>query len=240
MILRLLAISLTLIALSIPASAETPDIATLAQAIRHARYSRAQDRLAVALGRACQSPSLEEHHRAPDRGAGRIGARRRGRAAQESDAARRHGLGRDRRGGLLGGVRRSGADPYRRRRPQRQQIHRQQQDLSPGQQGHLDRRRVRRQLSRRDAAGDRRRRSMHGGSSCRSCARATTFRSIASMRTTGSTSRTSAIARAARWRRWRGSGGSDSVVMRALDAGITSSAAKTWIAGTSPAMNEVP
>src|SRR5665213_2015231 len=67
----------------------------------HARYSRPQDGLARAVGRSGKGPSVEEHHRAPDRGAGRLRARRRRGAVEESDAARRHGLGGDRRHGVL-------------------------------------------------------------------------------------------------------------------------------------------
>ncbi len=84
-----------------------------------------------------------------------LGARRRAGAVEEPDPARRHGLGRDRRHGLLGGRGEPGADPWRRRQPQRQQVHRQQADLPPGRARQLDRRRVRRQLSRCRGRSDR-------------------------------------------------------------------------------------
>ena len=149
------------------------------------------------MGRCREGPSLAQHHRAPDRGAGRLGARRRAGAVQKPDAARRHGLGRDRRHGLLGGRREPGPDPWRRRQPQRQQVHRQQPDLSPG------RRATTRSASSSPAiiptsrAARPRRRSRRGRSSSRCCARATASRSTTSMRTTGSTTRTPAIAKAA-------------------------------------------
>ena len=45
--------------------------------VRHAGNSRPEDGLARAMGRCRKGPSLAQHHRASDRGAGRLGARRR-------------------------------------------------------------------------------------------------------------------------------------------------------------------
>ena len=75
--------------------------------VGHARDSRPEDGLAGAMGRARKIPSLAQHHRAPDRRAGRLRARRRAGAVEEPDPARRHGLGRNRRHGVLGGRRTS-------------------------------------------------------------------------------------------------------------------------------------
>ncbi len=61
----------------------------------------AENRLAGAMGRRRKGSSLAQHHRAPDRGAGRVGSRRRDVAGEESDAARRHRLGGNRRHGVL-------------------------------------------------------------------------------------------------------------------------------------------
>ena len=66
---------------------EPPDLAAIAQTVGHARHSRPEDGLAGAVGRRRQGPSLEEHHRAPDRGPGRLGARRR--AEQHKNPTRR-------------------------------------------------------------------------------------------------------------------------------------------------------
>ncbi len=175
--------------------------------LRHARHSRPEDRLARAMGRCRQRPCLAQHHRAPDRRANRLSARRRARAVEESHPARRDGLGRDRRHGLLVGRGQSGADPYRRRQSQRQQIHRQQRRPI-----------IRSCATIRSASSSPaiipmsrsarpRRRSRPGRSWSRCCARVTASRSTTSMPTTGSTSRTPAIAKAAGSRRWRGRGG---------------------------------
>ena len=48
--------------------------------------------------------AVAQHHRAPDRRPGRLGAQRRARAGEEPDPARRHHLGRNRRHGVLGGA----------------------------------------------------------------------------------------------------------------------------------------
>ena len=164
---RLLAMALGALAILAPAAAQTPDLAALARASGTPEIPGLKMVWLAPWGDVVESPSLAQHHRAPDRGAGRLGARRRAGAGEKPDAARRHGLGRNRRHGLLGGAGEPGADPYRRRRSQRQQIHRQRPDLSSGQQGHLDRGGIRRQLSRRDAAAPPRRRSRRGGFWCR-------------------------------------------------------------------------
>ncbi len=118
----------------------------------------------------------------------------------------------------------SGSDPWRRRQPQRQQIHRQRPDLSPGDRRHFDRGGIRRQLSRRDA---RRHRGADRGVADPGQGAARALRHsarVASMRITGSTSRTRAIAKAARWRRWRGSG--ESRASRRPDADLSST--RSW------------
>jgi hypothetical protein len=83
MTLRLLAIALCAIAFALPASAQTPDLATIA------RSSGTPDipglsGLAGAVGRRCKSPSLAQHHRASDRRRRDLPA-----AAQNSSRTRR-------------------------------------------------------------------------------------------------------------------------------------------------------
>ena len=75
--LRLLAMALCAVAISVPASAADARPRDARARIGHARYSRPEDGLAGAVGRRRKGPSLAQHHRAPDRGAGRLGARRR-------------------------------------------------------------------------------------------------------------------------------------------------------------------
>ena len=153
---RLLALALGVTAIVTPALAANARSRGDRADVGHARKFPASKWSGWRRGARCQSPSLAQHHRAPDRRAGRLGPRRRRAAGQESDPARRHRLGRNRRHGVLGGAGNPGSDPYRRRRPQRQQVHRQRPDLSSGQRGHLDRGGIRRQLSRRDARRHRR------------------------------------------------------------------------------------
>ena len=144
---------------------------------------------------------MAQHHRPPDRRAAGLGARAwRQRAGEESAPARRDAVGRDRRHGLLGDAGDRGHHPRRRRQPQRQQVHRQLQDLSPGHPAQFDRRGIRRQLSRRRARRRPTSRPRRGWCWCASCRSATASRSSASTRTTGSTTRITATARAAIWR----------------------------------------
>src|SRR5580698_4229571 len=132
---RLLASALWLAAIFNPAGAQTPDLSAVARA------SGTPD--IPGLKMVWLSPWGDVKKAHPWRNIivhqteGPAGSARGG-AAQEPDPARRHGLGGDRRHGLLGGGGRPGADPYRRRRSQRQQVHRQRPDLPSGQQGYLD------------------------------------------------------------------------------------------------------
>ena len=162
---RLLAAALFVLRISLLApSAQTPDLATIARASGTPDIPGLKMVWLAPWGEPRKSPSLAQHHRAPDRRAGRLGARRRAGAVEEPDPARRHGLGRNRRHGVLGGRRTSGSDPWRRRQPQRQQVYRQRPDLSAGGRQQFGRRRIRRQFSRRDARARPRRRSRRGRS----------------------------------------------------------------------------
>ena len=79
---RLLATVLCAVALFCPASAADARPRGDRARVGHAGYSRPEDGLARAVGRRCEGPSLAQHHRAPDRGPGRLGARRRAGAAK--------------------------------------------------------------------------------------------------------------------------------------------------------------
>ena len=102
--IRLLAMALCAIACS-RSAAQTPDLAAIARASGTPDIPGLKMVWLAPWGELVKSPSLAQHHRAPDRRAGRLGARRRAGAGEEPDPARRHGLGRDRRHGVLGGRR---------------------------------------------------------------------------------------------------------------------------------------
>ena len=83
---RLLVTALCVIAIFAPASAQTPDLAAIAR-VGHAGNSRPEDGLAGAVGRCRKSPSLAQHHRAPDRGP--AGSARGGAQEQAKNPTRR-------------------------------------------------------------------------------------------------------------------------------------------------------
>ena len=87
---------------------------------------------------------------------GPAGAARSSAMAQFANPTKRgrHAVGGDRRHGLLGDRRERDPDPWRWWQPQRQQVHRQFEDLPHGGQDQFGRGGIRRQFPRRGQAGD--------------------------------------------------------------------------------------
>src|SRR5476649_2336915 len=124
MILRLIAMAIFAAALTCPALAETQDLAPIAKASGTPDIPGLKVVWLAPWGEVA-GPSVAQHHRASDRRAVRLRAARSIGASQESGAARRHGLGRNRRHGILGGAGNARHAAWRRRQSQRQQVHRQ-------------------------------------------------------------------------------------------------------------------
>ena len=183
-------------ALPVTAAAQDTDFARLARSAGTPQIPGLNIVYLSPLGDPRRS-AVEEHHPASDRGAGGLGGGAGAPAGRQSEEARRHALGRDRRHGVLGDAGDRCHHPWRRRQPQRQQVHSESHDLPPGGRGELDRRRIRRKLSRRAQSPRPRNNSPRRSFWSVSFRSVTGYRPSACSPTTGSTTRTTAIARAA-------------------------------------------